>query len=110
MPALLRRFIVGGLLSALAALSITAAVATPAGASTPACTAGAFAGYCGTQTDQEATPMSWDVYRQGARPDNKLIAFPNSDTDRALDLVAIHPGTVSDAAAKMFLYAPGGRI
>jgi hypothetical protein len=38
---MLRRFIVGGFLSMLAAFGITAAVAQPAGASTPGCTKGA---------------------------------------------------------------------
>jgi hypothetical protein len=107
---MLRRFIVGGFLSVLAAFSITAAVAAPAGASTPGCTKGAFAGYCGTQTDNETTPMSWDVFRQAAKVGQPLIAFTDSDTDPAVDFVALHPGTSSVGAAKMFIYAPGGKV
>jgi hypothetical protein len=29
--------------------------------------------------------MSWDVFRQAAKVGQLLIAFPNSDTDKALD-------------------------
>jgi hypothetical protein len=61
-------------------------------------------------TDQETTPMSWDAFRQAARVNQPLIAYPNSDTDLAVDFVAIQPGTSSDGNAKMFSYAPGGRI
>jgi hypothetical protein len=50
---MLRRLIVGGFLSVLAVLGTTGAAAMPAGASTPGCTHGAFAGYSGTMTDQE---------------------------------------------------------
>jgi hypothetical protein len=47
---------------------------------------------------------------QAARVGQPLIAWPNSDTDRALDFVALHPGTSSVGGAKMFIYAPDGRI
>src|SRR5262245_25583971 len=96
----------GAVLSVLAALSVTAAAAQPAGASTPGCTHGAYAGYCGTQTDQETTPMSWDVLWQAARVGQPLIAYPDSDTDPAVDFVALHAGTSTVGGAKMFIYAP----
>ena len=99
-------------LLAAVALAILPAlsVAGPARASTPGCTDGAYGSYCGTQTDAETPAMSWDVKQQAAKVGQPLIAYPNSDNDRALDLVALTPGTGDVKAAKMFIYAPDGRI
>ncbi len=96
----------------VAGLSVGLALlgAKPSAASTPGCTAGAFQGYCGTQVDQENPAMAWDVFRQAAKVGQPLIAYPNSDSDQAVDFVALHPGTSSVGGAKMFIYAPGGRI
>jgi hypothetical protein len=103
------RKIIGFLAPVLLATGLLA-FAGPAGASTPGVTTGAFAGYGGTQTDGESPAMSWDVKQQAARVGQPIIAWPNSDSDRALDFVALAPGTGSLHGAKMFIYAPGGRI
>jgi|SRR5579872_372721 len=106
---MLRKFLIGSAGLTLAA-GISVAVWSDAKASTPGCTTGAWAGYCGTQTDAESPAMSWDVYKQRAAVGNKLIAWPDSDTDRAVDFVAVKPGTNSDGNAKFFVYAPDGQV
>jgi hypothetical protein len=42
--------------------------------------------------------MSWGRVPPGARVNEPIIAYPNSDTDRAVDFVALQPGTSSDGA------------
>ena len=106
---MLRRWMYAVLVAGLG-ISLALVAVKPAAASTTGCTKGAYAGYCGTQVDQENPAMAWDVFRHAARVGQPLIAFPNSDTDQAVDWVALHPGTSSVDAAKMFIYAPGGRI
>lgn len=110
---MLRRFLMAVAVGVLAVASFAAsqvALRTEALASTPGCTAGAFAGYCGTQTDAESPAMSWDVFQQRAVAGNKIIAYPDSDNDRAVDFVAIQPGTGPDSNAKFFVYSPNGQI
>ncbi len=98
--------------AAVAALGVGLALfaVKPAAASTPGCTGGAYAAYCGTQTDAETPAMSWDVYRQAAKVNQPVIAYPDSDSDRALDFVALAASPGSATSAKMFIYAPGGVI
>jgi hypothetical protein len=106
---MLRKIITAALVAALGIVLALAGV-KPAAASTPGCTAGAFAGYCGTQTDQETPAMSWDVYRQAVKVNQPLIAYPNSDSDPAVDFAALAPGTGNVEGAKMFIYTPRGAI
>ena len=89
------------LLGALAVL----AGAVPAGASTGGCTQGVYSGYCGTQVSAEATPLAWDVFRQHAAAGNKIIAYPNTNSDKATDFFWFaYKGGASDIAE----YAPAG--
>lgn len=101
---MLRRLIVDGFLSLLAVFGITTAVAIPAGAATPGCTHGAFAGHCGTQTDQKNhAGEPGRVPPDRARAGQPLVAFLNSDTDKALDFAALQPGTSTVSAAELML-------
>lgn len=80
-----------------------------ASASTADCTAGAFAGYCGTQTDHEAIPLSMDVRGQAATYNNQVIAWPNSTADPATDFVNLaYKG--DNALGVEFMYAPSGKV
>ena len=40
---------------------------------------------------------------QTARAGQPLVAFPNSDTDEALDFVALHPGTSAVSGTELML-------
>ncbi len=106
---MLRKIITAAVIAGLG-VALALAGVKPAAASTPGCTTGAFAGYCGTETDGETPAMSWDVKQQAARAGQPIIAWPDSDSDRALDFVALKPGTGNVQAAKMFIYAPDGLI
>jgi hypothetical protein len=86
----------------LAALSIGA---RPALASTAGCTQGVYSGYCGTQTDAEAVPLSWDVFQQHSKAGTRIIGYPDSSSDRAVDLFTFG---YQGGQAKVFEYAPGG--
>ncbi len=94
------------LASAIAAAVLgVLAFAVPASASTGSCTQGVYTGYCGTQVSAEATPLAWDVYQQQARPGNKIIAYPDSNTDRATDFFWF---AYDGGSSKIAEYAPGG--
>lgn len=81
--------------------------ATVASASTPGCTNGVYSGYCATQTDSEASPLSLDVYGQHAAYNNKIIGYQNSATDPATDFFIFKYGP-STVNAKVYEYAPDG--
>lgn len=84
---------------------LAVAVAGPARASTPGCTGGVYAGYCGTQTDGEPVALSFDVYQQHAKAGNKIIGYPDSSGDRAVDFFTF---AYDGGKAKIFEYAPDG--
>ena len=92
-------------IAALLAAVVSAAGASSAEASTPGCTQGVYQGYCGTQTDHEASALSFDVYQQRAVAGNKIIGYPDSAADRATDFFIFAFG---GGLAKIFEYAPGG--
>lgn len=100
------------MLAAAAATVTTAALvlaAQTAQASTPGCTAGAYAGYCGTQVDQGKTPVVIDSSRRSAAYNNPVIGWTNSSSDPATDWVQLPYGG-SAALGVMFIFAPGGVI
>jgi endoglucanase len=86
---------------------VTAATQRTALASTSACTLGTWSGYCGTQTDAEATALSWDVYQQHAQAGNKVIGWRDEDGDRATDFAEVPFGGPGGKTA-LFVYSPGG--
>lgn len=90
---------------ALAAGVGIAALTGVANASTPGCVDGVYAGYCGTQTNAEATGLSLDVFQQHATVNNKIIGYANSDNDRATDFYIF---AFKGGPAKIFEYAPNG--
>jgi hypothetical protein len=81
------------------------AAAGTASASTPGCTEGVYAGYCGTQGDAETSALVFDVYRQAAKPGNKIIGYANSDSDPATDFYTF---AYQGGSEKIFEYAPNG--
>jgi hypothetical protein len=81
------------------------AFTVPAQASTSGCTGGVYSGYCGTQTDAESTPLSWDVFQQHAVSGNKIIGYGDSSSDKALDFFTF---AFNGGSSKIFEYAPGG--
>jgi hypothetical protein len=106
---MLRRLIVGGFLSLLAVFGITtfrralrrlaARMARSPGTAAP-------------RPTRKITPVSQDVSHQTARAGQPLIAFPNSDTDKALDFVALLQGTSTVSGTELMLrwyMAPRGR-
>jgi hypothetical protein len=76
-----------------------AIAASPASASTTACTSQGPS--CGTNVNVYSN--AFDVYQQGANYNQKIIAYPNSTTDRATDFVRSAEGT-----AYRYEYAPDG--
>lgn len=95
----------------LATLAITTGLlayfTVAADASTPGCTHGTFAGYCGTQADNEASPLVFDVKGQVAAYDQPVIGYPDSTLDPATDFVML---AYDGGVFKMFIYAPQGVI
>ncbi|MGH3189995.1 MAG: hypothetical protein ACRDOL_22570 [Streptosporangiaceae bacterium] len=87
------------------AASAAAYAAIPAGASTPGCTQGVYAGYCGTQVSAEAVPLAWDVYRTLAKAGNKIIAYPDNAGDEATDFIWLR---YQDGSSDIAEYAPQG--
>lgn len=93
--------------AALAALALPVVATGQADASTPGCTTGVYAGYCGTQTDAEGpAALSFDVFRQSAKVNTPIIGFPNSNTDPATDFFTF---AYQGGTTKVFEYAPNGR-
>jgi hypothetical protein len=93
------------------AVAVAALVLTAQGAqaSTPGCTAGAFAGYCGTQANNASTDLVLDSNMQGTATNTKVIGWPNSTADPGTDWVQLAYG--GDAAlGVMWIYAPNGII
>lgn len=100
------KFIKSAIAAAAIAGGLLAASAGAAEASTPACTEGALTGYCGTQAlAGDLSPLVFDVYRQGAFVNNKVIGYTNSDTDKATDFFQY---AYDGGASKVFMYAPNG--
>lgn len=89
-----------------AVAALTLGIAVQANASTPACTHGTFTGYCGTQADNEASPLVFDVKGQSATVGQPVIGYPDSTLDPATDFIAL---AYDGGAYKMFIYAPQGR-
>lgn len=89
----------------IAAVTGLSAITGTAHASTTGCTNGALSGYCATQTDNEATPLSLDVWRQGAFVGNKVIGYTDSANDKATDWFQFG---YQGGSAKIFMYAPNG--
>lgn len=102
---ILTRAVLAGV--AIVALAIPVLAAGNANASTSGCTGGVYAGYCSTQTDGEAAPLSFDVYQQKAAVGNKIIGYVNADTDKATDFFTFAYG-LSGTNEKVFEYAPNG--
>lgn len=81
------------------------AVAGAASASTPGCATGTYASYCGTETDHEPAPLSFDVYKQQTADDTPIIGYPDSSTDPATDFFTFG---YQGGSNKIFEYAPNG--
>jgi hypothetical protein len=90
----------------VAALALTAQAAQ---ASTPACTSGAYAGYCGTQANNASTDLVLDSAGQGTATNNKVIGWPNSTSDPGTDWVNLAFGG-NPANGVMWIFAPNGII
>lgn len=85
------------------------AMAGSAGASTTCASlsTGSNAGYCGQEVDVAGN--AFNVQYGGAWNNNKIIAYPNSTTDTAVDFIAKVPaGGNSDQ--RYFQFAPGGVV
>lgn len=85
------------------------ALAVPAGASTAGCTGlvtGPYANSCGSEVNMYGN--AFDVFQQGAWKGNRVIAYPNSTTDRATDFIAL--STNGNPDERVFFYAPDGKI
>jgi hypothetical protein len=90
----------------VAALALTAQGAQ---ASTAGCTAGALAGYCGTQADNGSPVLVLDSSGQSAATDNPIIGWSNSTTDPATDWFQLaYAG--DNSLGVMFFFAPNGVI
>lgn len=92
----------------VAAVIVALAVpATGALASTPGCTAGAYAGYCATQKDNTSSPLVIDSRGRSAAVNNPVIGWTDSTTDPATDFFQL-PYEGDNALGVMFEFAPGG--
>lgn len=78
-------------------------------ASTPACTVGAYAGYCGVQANNASTDLVMDSFGQGTATNNKVIGWPNSTSDAGTDWVQLAFGG-NAANGVMWIFAPNGVI
>jgi hypothetical protein len=78
-------------------------------ASTSACTAGAYTGYCGVQANNALTDLVMDSAGQKTATNNKVIGWPDSTTDPGTDWVQLSYGGNATAGV-MFIYAPNGVI
>jgi hypothetical protein len=86
-----------------------ALIPASAQASTPACTNGAYFGYCATQVDNEAIPLVFDDFRQGTGFDNPVVGWKDSTADPATDFLQLdYAGEHSQGV--MFIYAPDGVV
>jgi hypothetical protein len=94
------------IIAASAALAVVGIV-TSAGASTVECTAGTYAGYCGTQADNGTPRLVMDNSRQRAAVNNPVIGWTDSSTDPATDWFQLaYKG--DNALGVMFFWAPTG--
>src|SRR5690242_13075277 len=83
--------------------------ASPALASTPGCTAGAYAGYCGTQADNAALVLVINARGRSAGYGNPVIGWTDSSSDPATDWFQLaYKG--DPALGVMFEFAPGGTL
>jgi hypothetical protein len=96
-------------ITASATMAVIVLAAQEAHASTPGCTAGAFAGYCGTQANNASTDLVLDSAGQGTATNNKVIGWPNSTSDPGTDWVQLAFGG-NAANGVMWIFAPNGII
>jgi hypothetical protein len=95
--------------SGAVAVAALVLVAQGAQASTPACTTGAYAGYCGVQANNASTDLVLDSSGQGIAANTKVIGWPNSTSDPGTDWVQLAYGG-NAANGVMWIYAPNGVI
>jgi hypothetical protein len=94
---------------AVGALAGGLLTASPVLASTPGCTAGAYAGYCGTQADNAALVLVIDARGRSAAYGNPVIGWTNSSSDPGTDWFQLaYKG--NPALGVMFQFAPGGTL
>ncbi len=91
-------------IAAFGALVLTAGLTGTAKATTTGCTAGTYAGYCGTQTNEASSPMSFNVSGEQAVYNQPIIAWPNVD-NQAMDFFQF---AYAGGSSKIFEYAPNG--
>jgi hypothetical protein len=94
---------------ATGAVTVAALVIAAQGAqaSTPGCTGGAYAGYCGVQANNASTDLVMDSAGQGTGTNNKVIGWPNSTADPGTDWVQLPYGG-NPANGVMWIFAPNG--
>lgn len=104
------------ILLAVAALPTTAAAlvlgAQAAQASTPGCTAGAYAGYCGTQVNNASLGVPALVLNSSGNStkiNNKVIGWTDSTSNAGTDWFQLPYGG-NPASGVMFVFAPRGII
>ena len=90
-----------------AAVLGVALIPATARASTPECTGGTYAGYCGTQADNGSPVVVMDVKGLKFNAGNPVIGWTNSSTDPATDWVQL-PYKGDPALGVMFFASPTG--
>ena len=90
-----------------AAVLGVALIPATARASTPECTGGTYAGYCGTQADNGSPVLVMDVKGLKFNVGNPVIGWTNSSTDPATDWVQL-PYKGDPALGVMFFASPTG--
>jgi hypothetical protein len=90
-----------------AAVLGVALIPATARASTPECTNGTYAGYCGTQADNGSPVLVMDVKGLNFNVGNPVIGWTNSSTDPATDWFQL-PYKGDPALGVMFFATPTG--
>lgn len=104
----MKRKLIAAVAIPLGAFAAAIAPAAIAGATTTGCTSGVLGAYCGDQTD--GNQLAADVYQQAAKPNQAVIAYPDSSSDPATDFAWYVPSGSFATGAKQAMYTPGGKI